>query len=46
MTVRQLLQSLDSAELTEWLAFMHVQSSEEKPKDDDEAWRRAFNAYG
>jgi hypothetical protein len=46
MTVRQLLASLDSAELSEWLAFMHVQSSGEKPQDDDAAWRKAFNAYG
>jgi hypothetical protein len=46
MTVRQLLGSLDSAELTEWMAFLKVEAETDRPAGDDEAWRRAFNAYG
>ena len=42
MTVRQLLESVDSAELTEWMAFLSLEMERDTP-DDAEAWKRAFN---
>lgn len=47
MTVGELLARVDSAELTEWMAFMAIQNAPaEKPMSEEEAWKRAFNAYG
>jgi hypothetical protein len=46
MTVRQLLASMDSAEITEWMAYLKVESERDRPADDAEAWQKAFNAYG
>lgn len=46
MTVRQLLTSTDSAELTEWMAYLQLEAERDKPTDEAEAWRKAFNAYG
>jgi hypothetical protein len=46
MTVGQLLRSIDSAELTEWMAYTALQAEKEQPVDDAEAWRKAFQAYG
>lgn len=47
MTVRQLLQSLDSAEITEWIAFLELEAGRtQQPAsevDEDELWRKAFN---
>lgn len=46
MTVRQLLHNLDSAELTEWLAYFQLEADKDKPDPNDaDAWRRAFNAF-
>jgi len=44
MTVRQLLHSLDSAELTDWMAYFQLEAAGVKPEvDEQEVWRRAFN---
>lgn len=47
MTVRQLLHSLDGAELTEWLAYLELEAGGTKSPgvepDEDELWRKAFN---
>jgi hypothetical protein len=45
MTVRQMLNSLDSAELTDWMAYMRLKSDKQTPlpEDDSEIWRKAFN---
>lgn len=46
MTVRQLLHSLDSAELTEWMAYFALEADGAKPAaatDEDELFRKAFN---
>ena len=44
MTVRQLLHSLDSAELTDWMAYLQLDAEGVKPvADDSAAWRKAFN---
>ena len=45
MTVSQLLESVDSAELTEWMAYLQLEMERDQP-DETEAWRKAFNAYG
>lgn len=45
MTVRQMLASLDSAELTEWIAFFELEAKKDEPDPDDpETWRKAFGA--
>jgi len=50
MPVGQMLRSMDSAELTDWMAFLSLAQTEspvkQGPADEDEAWRQAFNAYG
>lgn len=44
MTVRQLLHSLDSAELTDWMAYLQLETEGAKPAvDEAAAWRKAFN---
>ena len=44
MTVRQLLHSLDSAELTDWMAYLQLEAEGAKPvADEGAAWRKAFN---
>jgi hypothetical protein len=44
MTVHQLLASLDSSELTEWMAYLQLEAEREKPQaDDPENWKKAFN---
>ena len=45
MTVEQLLSSLNSAELTEWMAYLRLEAEQDDP-DESEAWRKAFKAYG
>lgn len=49
MTVSQLLDSVDSAELTEWMAYLQLEHERQngKPQDEPEdiAWRRAFKAF-
>lgn len=43
MTVRDLLQRLDSPELTEWMAFLEQESAPPQPElTEEEAWKRAF----
>lgn len=50
MTVSQLLRNTTSAELSEWAAYFQLeQEDRERPRDElseDDAWRKAFNAYG
>lgn len=47
MTVQQLLSSLDSAELTEWMAYLDLEAAGAKApasdQDEDDLWRKAFN---
>jgi hypothetical protein len=45
MTVKQLLESLDSAELSEWLAYLQIERDRDKP-DEAEVWKKAFKAHG
>lgn len=44
MSVRRLLQEMDSAELSEWLAYLQLEAEREKNGgvDEDEAWRQVF----
>lgn len=49
MTVRQLLVSLDSAELSEWLAFYQLEAKGAKTQtepdpNDINTWKRAWGA--
>jgi len=48
MTVRQMLHSLDSAELTEWMAYLDLEAAGAKQpaseQDEDELWRKAFSS--
>ena len=47
MTVRQLLGSLDSAELMEWLAFYQLEQKDgTQDPNDVNTWKRAFGAQG
>ena len=47
MPVGAMLRQMDSAEITEWMAYFRLESgAPKKPEDEDEVWRRAFNAYG
>lgn len=47
MTVRQLLGALDSAELTEWIAYFQLEAAGQKGEvDEAEVWKKAFNAHG
>ena len=45
MTVEQLLSTVESAELTEWMAFLQIEMERDQP-DPTDTWRKAFNAYG
>lgn len=44
MTVRQLLTSLDAAELTEWQAFFKLEAEERRRADLDDKARAGLNA--
>ena len=46
MPVGVMLRSMDSAELTGWMAFLQVEAEKDRPADDADAWRKAFQAYG
>lgn len=46
MTVRQLLASLDSAELTEWMAFLELQrDAETKGENVDDQLKKILGAH-
>lgn len=46
MTVRQLLASIDSAELSEWMVYLSLEREGKAPVSEEEAWKKAFNAHG
>jgi len=45
MTVQQLLSSIDSAELSEWVAYLQIERDRDKPDPTDpDPWKKALNA--
>lgn len=46
MTVRELLARMDSAELSEWMAYLSLEMERNKPDqptDETDIWKKAFN---
>jgi len=46
-TVGELLDRIDSAELSEWMAFFQLQSEGENAEmSEEDIWKKAFNVNG
>jgi hypothetical protein len=44
-TLNELLTTVDSAELTEWMAYLQLEMERDEP-DEQDAWKKAFNVNG